>query len=147
MTSKGPIRIERLIVLFLIGAFLVYGLFEAYKLISGPKIEIISPTPGSTITEASVVIEGRARNVSFISLNDRQIFIDDQGIFREKLLLPAGYTIIKVGAEDRFKKRVEKRIPLWRPLDAKKDFLIETEDVSTTTATSTASSTIDSLLF
>lgn len=147
MTSKGPIRIERFFVFFLIGAFLLYGLFEAYKLISGPKIEIISPIPGSTINEPSVVIEGKARNVSFISLNDRQIFIDDQGVFKEKLLLPPGYTIIKVRAEDRFKKSIEEKIPLWRPLENKKDFLIEMEDVGTTTATSTASSSVDSLPF
>lgn len=142
MTTKGPIRIEKIAALILLIGFIVYGLFEAYNLILGPRIDILSPLDGSTIDEKSLIIEGKAKNVSFIALNDRQIFIDENGTFRDKLLLPEGYTIIKVVAEDRFKKRVEKRISLWRPYSSTiPDLIEELKNTSTSTATTTATST------
>jgi hypothetical protein len=47
-------------------------------------------------------VVGEAKNVSYLSLNGRQIFTDESGTFSEKLLLPYGYTIMTLKARDRF---------------------------------------------
>lgn len=47
-----------------------------------------------------------------MSLNDRQIFPDESGSFAETLVLPNGYTIMSLKAEDKFGKKTEQTISL-----------------------------------
>ena len=79
-----------------------YALFQTRNLIHGPEITIHSPKNGETLANPLVAVEGTARNISFISLNDRQIFIDENGKFKESLLLSFGYNIMTVRAQDKF---------------------------------------------
>lgn len=78
-----------------------YSLFEARGIISGPILEIYEPIDGSGFEESLVKIHGRARNISFLSLNDSPIFIDEKGVFLEKFILAPGYNAIKISAKDR----------------------------------------------
>lgn len=89
-----------------------YSIFQSQKLLTGPVIMIYSPQNGSTYNQSLIAIEGRAKNVAHISLNDRPIFTDKTGYFQEKILLSPGYNIIKLQAEDKFKNIVEKRLEL-----------------------------------
>jgi len=89
-----------------------YSLFQAWKLISGPIIEIYSPQNGATYTQTLIEISGRARNISYLNLNDRPIYTDKDGYFKEKLLLLPGYNIIKLDARDKFKTYTEKKLEL-----------------------------------
>jgi len=73
----------------------------------GPQIEISSPENGSSFEEPVIEIRGQARNISFISLDDRPILIDEEGNFREKLLLNPGISIIKMYARDKFERETE----------------------------------------
>ena len=59
-----------------------------------------------------VTVAGTATNIARISLDDRQIFVDKQGNFSEKLLVPPGYTIIKLAAQDKFGRTTEKLVAL-----------------------------------
>ncbi len=81
-----------------------YGYFRAENLIRGPIISVIYPSDGETITLDTIVIHGKAKNVSHLYLNDRQIFINQEGIFREALSIPLGYTVVTIRGEDRFGK-------------------------------------------
>lgn len=87
-----------------------YSLFQARKMLEGPEISIASPKNGATVNDALVDITGVAKNIKDISLNDRPIFVDEQGNFNEKLLLYPGYNIIKLKATDKFGKETEKEI-------------------------------------
>lgn len=89
---------------------LLYSLFQGWKIIAGPIIDIYNPQNGITYSESLIQVEGRARNIAFIKLNDKQIFTDKNGYFSEKLLLSPGYNIIKLDAQDKFKNSTEKRI-------------------------------------
>jgi hypothetical protein len=91
-------------------AFLWYAAWEAWPLITGPSL---------TLTEASVheesrtaTIAGIARNVTAITLNDRPIFTDDDGNFKEELVLENGYTILTLRAQDRYGRSVLLALPL-----------------------------------
>ena len=89
-----------------------YGLFQAHKLIAGPIIELDSPHTGVTVANNLLEIKGTSLNTSFISLNDRPIFMDEQGHFSEKLPLYPGYNIINIKAKDRFGSLVSKNIEI-----------------------------------
>jgi len=125
-----------LVVIFLI---VLYVLFQSKNLLSGPQIEITEPKDGATLSYNLVTVKGNAQNIAYIHLNDRLIFIDEKGIFSEKLIAPPGYSIIKVEAQDKFGKTIEKFIRVYMPESAV--IPISTVPASTTVATSTASST------
>ena len=103
--------IGKLIIYIIFGTIIaLYSTFQAWKLLSGPIIEIYNPQNGATYNEALIEIAGRARNISYINLDDRPIFTDKNGYFKEKLLLSPGYNVIKLNASDKFKTYTEKRL-------------------------------------
>lgn len=79
-----------------------YVLFNFRFLITGPQINIVSPENGSQFEEPTITLIGKTKNISFISLNDRPIFVDEDGNFSEKLLLSPGLSIIELYGQDRF---------------------------------------------
>lgn len=83
-------------------ASLLYGLYSARALVAGPRIYLLTPRDGDVVSEALVPVEGRAEHISRIALNGRTIFLDDGGVFKEKLLLAYGYNILTIRAYDRF---------------------------------------------
>ena len=107
-TSKLKIGLFSLFGIIIIG----YSLFQAQKLILGPIIEIYTPQNGAIYNQTLIEISGRAKNISYLNLNDRAIFTDKDGYFKEKLLLSPGYNIIKLDARDKFKNYTEKRLEL-----------------------------------
>ena len=126
-----------------IGSFLVYGLFESFRYFSGPKITIVEPVNGSLIATSTVIVRGKVRNISYLTLNERQIFSDTSGNFGQKLLLQEGYNIINIEAKDRFGKNTNAKIELYRPIETEEDFEFSTttEDFSTTTIEENLSTT------
>ena len=87
-----------------------YAFYQARFLIFGPQIWIDSPRDGETVPSASVTIEGRSRNIAWISLNDRQIFTDESGKWSEKLIVSQGLSIMTVKARDRFGRDTAKSV-------------------------------------
>lgn len=107
--SKHGIR-AALVLILLAGA---YGLFQARYFVQGPLLTIQSPQPGSTLTDTLMHIRGTASHVSQVSLNGRPIFISEEGTFDESLLVPQGYGMFVVEAEDRFGRHVRREIELF----------------------------------
>ncbi|HEY9584482.1 MAG TPA: hypothetical protein VJI33_02820 [Candidatus Paceibacterota bacterium] len=84
----------------------IYFQFKDYLL--GPVINISHPATGSIVYGPEVEIRGTALRISSLSLNDSPIFTDTGGAFKEKLMLPSGYNIMKIEARDRFGKQTTK---------------------------------------
>ncbi len=111
--NRNAVSILRISLITLFGLVILgYSLFQAQKLLTGPIIEVYTPQNGATYNQTLIEIYGRARNIAYLNLNDRPIFTDKDGYFREKLLLSQGYNIIKLDARDKFKKYTEKRLEL-----------------------------------
>ncbi len=100
-----------LITLFVIIIF-GYAFFQAKNIVLGPVVEITQPINGSSLESSLIDVRGFAKNISHISMNGRQIFTDDKGLFSEKLLLSYGYNIITIKAQDRFDREIEKKLEL-----------------------------------
>ncbi len=111
--NRNAISLLRTGLIILLAVTVVgYSLFQAQKLIRGPIIDIYTPENGATYNQTLIQIEGRARNIAYLNLNDRPIFTDKNGYFSEKLLLSTGYNIIKLDARDKFKNYTEKRLEI-----------------------------------
>ena len=127
------ISVGTIITLLILG----YGLFQARNFISGPKISVFTPINGENVLDPLVLITGSASNITRISLDDRQIFVDKQGNFSEKLLVPAGYTIIKLAAQDKFGRTTQKLIELnYTATGSPAIIVAATSTVATSSATS-----------
>ncbi len=111
MTSvKNTLKISSIIAIILfIGG---YSFYESRNIRKGPVLEVFEPTDGSAIEKPLIEIKGATQNVSSISMNDRLITIDKDGVFNEKILLSPGYNIIKLSASDKFGRRTEKMLEL-----------------------------------
>lgn len=111
--KRAPRRILRYIIFFAFAIVIAgYSLYQARNLLLGPHITITSPHNGATVTNPFIEITGTARNITAITLNDRPIYINESGVFREQLLVPQGYTIMKLAARDKFGRSVEKKLEL-----------------------------------
>ena len=104
--------IKNLVFVFLIFSILGYTYFQTRNLIAGPVITISNPENGSTRSSSRIEIHGSTKNISHITLNNRQIFIDESGAFTEKVLLSPGYNIITLEAEDKFGRKTKEILEL-----------------------------------
>lgn len=80
----------------------LYSLFQARSIILGPELSIESPKANSSLPAGAITVVGTAKNISFLTLDDRQIYTDPTGHFEEELVMQPGINIIKLGAKDRF---------------------------------------------
>ena len=86
---------------------LAYGFFGAKDLIFGVKIREVEvdgvpAQSGATSKNEVVALSGNARNAIFLSLNGREISLDQKGDFAETIALSPGYNIINISARDKF---------------------------------------------
>ncbi len=95
-------NIKTVIFILLLLGILGYTYFQMQNLVSGPIITVSTPQDGEEFSSSIVEIVGTAKNISSISLNDRQIYINESGVFKEKFILSKGYNVVTVQAEDRF---------------------------------------------
>jgi hypothetical protein len=92
----------------LVGLFIIllYIIFQARYLIIGPNITL-TEVPAFLQNERQIMLGGSAYNISRLWLNDRPIYTDAKGNFKEALVLENGYTIATLRAEDRYGRKTE----------------------------------------
>jgi hypothetical protein len=114
MTDR--MKVKRFVKIWITLAFFVliagYATFQAHAFAQGPTITVLSPADGSTSSESLVIIEGDARNISYLTLDGNKIFTDESGHFKEKALLSQGYNIMKIEAQDRFGRKTAQTLQL-----------------------------------
>lgn len=101
--TKLPFRTLVQFTISIISGFLILGfiIFQARYLLIGPRISL-TEEPTGTQNERQVFLAGNAKNISRLWLNDRPIYTDATGYFREAVILENGYTITTLRAEDRY---------------------------------------------
>lgn len=98
------------LVLICIGA---YFLFQSKDVREGPIILVEKPQNGFVSQNPLIEISGTAEHIAFITLNDKNIFLDENNSFNEKLLIPPGVSIIKLQGKDKFEKSTEVKIHVF----------------------------------
>lgn len=79
-----------------------YSLYQSQVFLEGPLLTIDEPLSGTHTNTPLMHIRGLSKNTARLFLNDSQIFVNEEGVLDEKLLLLPGYTIISLRAEDKF---------------------------------------------
>ena len=107
---KKILQISGLIIFFLL--IVIYGVFRSYDLIFGVKIKNINITDGEKVSQGIVHITGNAKNANNLSLNGREISVNQGGNFDETIALLLGYNVINIKAQDKFGHVDEKNYKL-----------------------------------
>ena len=91
-----------------------YVVFNTRLIIKGPSVAIYDLKDGQIVEgDGLVEIKGSAQNISFISLNGRQIFMDEKTHqFNEKVLLTSHINPFEIFVKDKFGKEDRKNITL-----------------------------------
>jgi hypothetical protein len=87
-----------------------YALFQGRYLILGPRVVVESPINNNLIDAGVMIVSGQTKNVSSLTLDDRQIYTDVEGRFEEKLIAHPGINIIKLSLRDRFGREREELV-------------------------------------
>lgn len=110
---------------------LFYAFFEAQNMIYGPQI-VIENGEAITVQEELIEISGTVKNVVEITLSGRTIFIDDTGLFSEKLLLAKGLNTFIFEARDKFNHQTKEILQVVyqpNPLKTVEQEPVETDSI------------------
>jgi hypothetical protein len=107
---KKILQLAGLAVFFIL--IFTYAFFRSKDLIFGVKIKNVNLADGATVAENVIKLTGNAKNAINLTLDGREISVDQQGNFNETIALLPGYNIINLGAQDRFGNVDEKNYQL-----------------------------------
>lgn len=91
-----------------------YIIFNTRLISQGVNLEITGIKNGEVYDSGSLEISGKAARSKHLLVNGREIFINPEGEFSDVLILPLGYNVVVIRAEDRFGKVTEKRFEIIR---------------------------------
>ena len=103
----NPKKISSILFIIFLIAIVWYFSREITFLTAAPDLEINSPFTDLIVNEESFKIVGKTDPTAFLTINDREIFIEKDGNFNNLINLVAGVNLIKIKAENRFGKTNE----------------------------------------
>lgn len=144
MTRRNPRTILKIIVATCLVVFVIgFVAFNSRLLLIGPEIKIISPENGTSTTTPLITLHGVTKNISYITLDDKPIFIDEEGFFTENILLSPGLNDIEIYGHDKLKRDTTNLLSLiYIPMD-RPTIPTPLEDIATSTSPNIATSTLD----
>lgn len=120
-----------LMIVIIIGGYTYY---QTKGFTRGPILQIDYPSSGMTMEDSLVEIRGLVKNASYITMNDRQIFVDENGKLKENILLSLGYNIIEIKVKDKYEREKKEFLELiYEPKQENSEEKIKDENVATTT--------------
>ncbi len=95
-----------------IGLFVVIGIYTVMKMkdvIWGVQVTVRGVIDGETVTEPKITLEGNARNIEVLTINDRVVGVSEDGEFRDSLILSPGYNVVSIKGDDKFGKHISQQ--------------------------------------
>lgn len=89
-----------------------YSFFKTRDLLYGTQIKIEGIESGAVFYKPLVDFKGQMKNSVLLTINDSLVFINQEGVFDEPILLHPGYNLVTVKSEDKFGKKMEKKYEL-----------------------------------
>ncbi|HHE65086.1 MAG TPA: hypothetical protein ENL09_03585 [Bacteroidetes bacterium] len=93
-----PVLIRRILIGIVVVALMTYVGFEISNIFSPPELIISSPQDYATVNENSIEVTGSTEKSATLSINRKEIFINDDGSFSETVTLKEGINNISISA-------------------------------------------------
>jgi len=85
----------------------VYAIWRSLNYARGPKIDITSPLNGAVITATTTDIVGVVERAHNLKINDNPATIDEQGNFKQTIIVFPGINRLKIEATDQFDRNTK----------------------------------------
>lgn len=118
--SRPPIKFSSLVItpkiiivstiLFLVAFSFIYLYVEVNNFVSKPRLNIIKPVDGMTVTGSSTHVVGIAEKGALVFINDQPVLVNEKGEFSEDIGLKSGLNVINVKARSKFNKEDVKAV-------------------------------------
>ena len=120
-------------VILLISITVLYGLYLAYPLLSGPSLTLTSPSQATTTDNGLVVVAGQAKRSTSLIINGGPVYMDTSGNFSMSFVLPPGSAILEVTARDRMgrSRTIQKTVYVPLPPKLEQDAQETSEEIET----------------
>ncbi len=94
------------LVLGIIVIALIFGYFwhQLSYLINPPSIKIVQPVSDFTTQEKSIKVAGQTEADIYLTINGKEVYVDNEGYFQGVVSLELGLNILKIEAKDRLGK-------------------------------------------
>ncbi len=89
-----------------------YAISRSTSYVRGPQITITNPANWASIAASTTIIQGRIDRANNLTLNGRDISIDEYGNFNEHIIVFPGTNIITLEAHDQFERKVKTELRL-----------------------------------
>ena len=89
-----------------------FAFFNSKDLIFGVKIKNVDLVDNMKVSGSILKVTGVAKNAIKLTLDGREISIDEAGNFDETIILSLGYNLVNIKAEDKFGHLDEKNYKL-----------------------------------
>lgn len=92
---------------------IAYAGYRSLAYLRGPQIYVFQPISGSSIASTTITIIGRVDRVNSLSLNDNPLQVDEQGNFKQTIIVFPGVNIISLEATDQFHRSTKTALQLF----------------------------------
>ncbi|MDD5626930.1 MAG: DUF4115 domain-containing protein [Patescibacteria group bacterium] len=100
--------------------FFIYLGWELSGFSAPPSLKIISPQENEKVTTDSMVVAGESEKEAEVFINGQPVFVDEEGNFREQIILNAGVNPIEILARNKIgrERRVARNVLVYLPANA-----------------------------
>ena len=131
-SSQAPIKFSNLVItpkaivvsliLLFVASSFIYLYMEVNNFVSKPRLTIIKPVDGMTVSGTSTHVTGIAEKDALVFINDQPVLVSEKGEFSEDVGLKSGLNVINVNARSKFNKEDTKSVSV------NADFQTDTSD-------------------
>lgn len=97
-------------VLFLI--IIIYVILNGLNYARGPRINIFFPSQSFITSSSTITISGQALRIIKITLNGSPISVDENGKWKQEIVVFPGINQIDLYAEDQFGRNINKKLDI-----------------------------------
>lgn len=109
---KKIIRVTLTVLFF--SFILLYAILNTRLISRGIDLSINGIENGKIYIEGTLEITGNAKRAKHVLVNGREISVNQQGDFKDYLVLLPGYNIMTISAEDKFGKITQETFDIVR---------------------------------
>lgn len=118
---KKIVSIGLVSLLFLV--ILLYATSRTSFLSQGVSLSVSNLTNGQTLSESVLMLEGTAKRAVRLTINDRELLIDETGAWTDIFVASPGYNTLVFKAEDKFNNKKILEYTVWLPKSFSREIL------------------------
>lgn len=113
---KSIVRNGLIFLLFLF--IVIYAHSRTAFLSQGVSLSVENLEDGQTMSSRVLTLEGSAKRAVMLTINNREVLIDEKGGFKDTIVLYPGINILTIEAQDKFDNYKQLRYTVWHKSDS-----------------------------